>query len=900
MNLIITHKNGDFDALAAVVAASKLFTGSAVIVPEPLQANVRSFINLYRDLLPISDPKDIAGEINSIVVIDTNQKERLGKWADLLERAGQIKVFDHHPGEEDLGADQARIEAVGATTTLLLEEIIKRNIKFTEFEATLFALGIYEDTGCLTYDITTSRDVRALAYLWERGLNSSLVQEYLRTPLSDTQKQLLESLIENSELYELNQRRVLISTTALDEYVSGASVIIQLIDEIEDAGLTIIIVQMTGNIYLAARSKENDLDLLELLAPFDVKGHPAAVSAHFKGVEVAKLKKSVLEFLKSYLPPVITAEKAASKPVFTVKSDTSINETDQLLAERCFQGCPVLGEYEEMVGIVSRRDLRKGLRSDLGHAPVKGFMTRRLITASPDQPLNELRRLMVEHNIGRVPIVNREGRPVGIVTRSDILKHISFLDRQGRSLKENISTEPPGGFKAESDNNKSESGHDHCGKSATNNLSSLLNSELPARMHKLLLLIKQLAGQENVHVYLVGGIIRDLLLGHPPEKDLDFVVIGDAVAFTFNLQKLLGGAVRHFEKFGTASLHLDDGLRLDLVTARKEFYTSPAALPRVERSSLKNDLFRRDFTINTMACSLAADDFGLLYDYYNGRKDLRDKLIRVLYKLSFADDPLRILRAVRFEQRYNFAIEPETLNLIYNAAQRKVLEKVSRQRLNQELRMIYNEPSPLSILKRFAQLNVFSFLYPCAKPDEETWHLLDRIEKIIKWINRQEWKQKPDPELLYLSGLLFSLDSVERSAIIRKLSLSRERASIVLSACQEVPAVLEKLNRKALNPSTVVGYLEPLPVEAVLIALAMAESKVARDHLKNYMGALKYIRPSLKGSDLKKLGLEPSPRYQKIIASLRQALLDGKVRTPQEELDYVINYLEADKRKEEY
>ncbi len=901
--VIITHKNGDFDALAAGVAASKIYPGSAVIMPEPLQTNVRSFVNLYRDLLPVCDPKDIPEEIDSLIVIDTNSKERLGNWAHLLERSEKIIVYDHHPGEETLGADLVTNEAVGATTTLLLEKIIEKKITLTEFETSLLALGIYEDTGCLTYGVTTSRDVKAVSYLWEKGIKINLIQEYLRSPLNDAQKQLLEELIKNSKLYDLNQRRVLISTTVLDQYVSGAAVIIQLLDEIEDAGITVIIVKMTENIFMAARTREGDLNLLELLAPYRVKGYKESVSAHFKGTDVEKVRNNLVDYLTANLPPAITADQVASSPVFTISSSTTTEEADRMLAERGYQGCPVVDEGL-VVGIVSRRDLRKGLRNELGHAPVKGFMTRRIISASPGDSVTELRRILVEHNIGRVPIVNNEGKLTGIITRSDILRCLGFLDRKGKALKAKDQEIIPENAAAKS--KVMEETLDDADKAAgkdpedRDSISTLLNSELPVQVQKLLLQVSRQAENEGFEVYLVGGIIRDILLRYPPEKDLDFVVIGDAVNFTFSLQKILGGKVRHFEEFGTASLQLEDGLRLDLVTARKEFYATPAALPRVVSSSLKNDLYRRDFTINTMACSLEEGSYGRLYDYFDGRKDLSDELIRVLYKLSFVDDPLRILRAVRFEQRYNFTIEQETLALIENAVRRRVLNKVSRHRLNQELRLIYREPSPVRIMKRFEQLSLLSFLYPGVKPGRNDWRLLSDSENTLQWIAQHRWKQAPDPELVYLCALVCGLESVDRSAIIRKLNLSRDRSSIVLKACRDVPEALDRLKQEDLSPSDVVGCLDNMSMEALTLAFALTDSSEAKRNLELFMKALKYIRPSIKGNDLKKMGLKPGPRYQKIIDSLKQAVLDGRVRTPQEELDYVIDYLETEKMKEVY
>ncbi len=889
MNLIITHENGDFDALAAVVAASKLYPESVVIMPEPLQPNVRSFINLYRDLLPLIDPRELPEKIDQVIVIDTNRRDRLGKWAELLDQADSVIVYDHHPGTEDLGADQVFIEEVGATTTIILEIIRQHKMKLTDFEATLFTIGIYEDTGCLTYDISTVRDVRAAAYLWELGVNTKLIREYLRSPLNEVQKELFEKMIRHSELYELKNRRVLLSATELDEYVIGASVLLHLLDEIEDAGITVVIIKMGDNIYLAARSRDADLNLLDLLSDFEVKGYPGAVSAHIKGTGVKSLKNKILEVLEEKMPAALTAAQVASKPVFTIKSDLTISEADELLNEHNFKGSPVV-EDGELVGIISRRDLRKGLRSDLGHAPVKGFMNRRLITAAPEHSLADLRRIMVENNIGRVPILDSDGRLSGIVTRSDILRHLSFLDRRGRSIKGKKEHSLQTGLPPADDLYYSRGG--------SVSLQHLIERELSAKTRNLLKVIGRLANQENIKVYLVGGIIRDLLLKYPPEKDLDFVVVGDAVAFAYKLQKSLGGIIRHFDRFKTASLLLKEGYRIDLVTARKEYYLSPAALPRVESATLRDDLYRRDFTINAMACALAEDNFGKLYDYYNGRRDLQDKLIRVLNDQSFIDDPLRILRAIRFEQRYDFIIEEHTLKLAQEAIEKRVLEKVGRQRLNQELRLIYRELSPVKVLKRYDQLNLIPFLYQGAEPDRVTWRQLARIEDVLNWALNLEWEKKPDRELVYLGGLFNRLESAERSAIIKKLYLSQEKSKILLEGFHHLPALYRKLNWPELNPSQVVAFLEGLPSETLLLAYALAEEGPVKEHLEDYITGLRNIHPEFDGSDLKEMGLRPGPLYRRIIERLKQAVLDGDVSGFQEERDFVIKYLENVRRKE--
>ncbi len=883
MNIIITHKHGDFDALASLIAAARLYPGSRVILPDPVQPNVQSFINLYRDLLPLSEVKELSNPPESAIVVDTARKERLGEWADLLEKTEDITVYDHHhPFEDDLGARVIKAEAVGAATTLLIEEIKAKNIALTEFEATLMALGIYEDTGCLTYELTTERDVAAVAFLWQQGISVRLLQEFLRPSLSSKQKNLLEELIRNVRLHEINQRKVMISCAVIGDYVKGAAVLLQLLDEIEDANLSFIIVQMGDNVYMAARTRDGDLDLTAFLAPFNVKGHPAAVTAHFKATVPAELNKRILSFLRAYLPPLLKAGEIASRPVFTLEDSVPVSEAARALSGKNFKGCPVT-EKGALVGVISERDLQKAVRGNLEHAPVKGFMNRTVITASPEDSLTYLRRLMVEHNIGRVPLIDEAGKLDGIVTRSDLLRHLDLIDRRGRFIKKPREGDPVDKVGS--------------GTMVSDNIADLINRELPGRLQGLLPLIGSHASEQGVSIYLVGGVIRDLFIGFPLPADLDFVVLGDAVAFAASLQQKLGGKLKHFEQFGTATLFLKGGPRLDMVTARREYYAAPAALPQVEKASLKNDLFRRDFSINTMACSLMKDNYGELYDFFDGRRDIHRKQIRVLYKLSFVDDPLRILRAVRFEQRYGFAIEAETLDLMHNAVEKKVLKQVSRQRLAHELRQIYDEPEPLMILKRFARLKMLHILYPRVYASKVNWKRLEEIREMLKWSAERKWEKQPDTELTYLNSLLYDLEKGERFAIIRKLQLSKESAEVILSSCRNAPAALEKLDKEGLYPSELAAVLRDFSLEGLLLIYSLTDSERIRSYLKLYMNNLKFVRPSICGEDLKKLGLEPGPLYTEILDKLKEAILDGAVSSPQDEIEFVLSYLQNDNQK---
>lgn len=881
MKLIITHDFAGFDTLAAALAATMLYPGSQVVLTEPLQDNVRSFVALNRERLPL------AGEINEpvsrAVVIATRDKSRLGPNIKLVEQAEEVFVYHHRLSARDnLRPGRTWVEPLGAVTTLLVEQLQKNSLSLTEWEATLMALGIYEETGCLTYSGTTSRDAAATSFLWRQGINNEVLQEYLPFSLAYYPKSLLEQLLENSELFELRNRFILFSAGTLRELAHGAAFHINFLGDMWDFDLTVLFIQMDKGIYMAAYSTADDLNLLETFSFLGVKGHKKAVFTIFKGEELSGLKNMVLDNIKGFLPPAFTAEKIAASPVITLEESQDVSGALDILYDKDIGGCPVT-EKGKLTGMVSRRDLQKALRSKLGDAPIRGFMRRRVITASPDEGIKSMRRKMAEDNISRLPVVSEDGELQGIVTSSDILQALYRLDRKGKELKDGAQF-----IKIRRD----------IAITKIDNMRSLLQESLPPRIQSMLLMIGQKAEKMGVQVYLVGGAIRDLLLRGSFPKDLDFVVIPDAVSFSGELEKLLGGKLKVHEQFATASLYLDDGIHLDLVTARREFYAAPAQLPQVEVSSLKNDLYRRDFTINTLACSLLPGSFGVLYDFFEGRKDLERGIVRTLYNLSFADDPLRIIRAARFEQRFQFVIQEDTMNLIKKAVKSKVLDKLSRQRINNEAGLIYREPYPVKVLRRLHQMGVLSFIYGRVNPSLETWQRLYNISEALEWAGSRDWPDESDRELVYLCGLLYDLESEERFAIMRRLHFSKARAAVVMEVCRAAPGLLDKLSGNQLQHSSIVKRLEPFTLEGLLFMLALSPDEKTGRMIKLYLDNLRFVQPRLGGSDLQKLGLQPGPLYGEILQALREAVLDGRVRSAREEEVFMRRCLE-EKREEE-
>jgi tRNA nucleotidyltransferase (CCA-adding enzyme) len=291
-------------------------------------------------------------------------------------------------------------------------------------------------------------------------------------------------------------------------------------------------------------------------------------------------------------------------------------------------------------------------------------------------------------------------------------------------------------------------------------IEKLLKKKLPVRLFRLICKIGKAAEDYGVSAYLVGGCVRDLLLS-VKNLDLDVVVEGDAIALVGLLKKELKVGVLTHPRFGTATITLPDGFKIDIASSRKEHYAYTAALPQVEFSAIKEDLFRRDFTINALAVKINRKNFGQLLDLFDGQRDLKKGKIRVLHEMSFQDDPTRIVRAIRFEQRYDFKIEPKTFKLMRKALSSRLLEKLSCFRLGREFILLLKEEKPLKAILRFDRLCGLKLIHPTIK--------LDRRLKL-----RLKSPRPGDDWLVYFALLTRRLNERELEKLCRDFSLTRK------------------------------------------------------------------------------------------------------------------------------
>lgn len=412
-----------------------------------------------------------------------------------------------------------------------------------------------------------------------------------------------------------------------------------------------------------------------------------------------------------------------------------------------------------------------------------------------------------------------------------------------------------------------------------------MKDRLPAPLASLLHEIGELADQHRVRVYAVGGFVRDLLLG-VTNLDVDLVVEGNGIAFARTLARTRQAHVTVHERFGTAVVTLENGFKFDVATARTERYDYPAALPTVKQGSIKEDLHRRDFTINTLAISLNAPRFGEVVDDDGGRRDLQNKSIRVLHPLSFIEDPTRVFRAVRFEQRLGFHLDGETETLMKEAASLDLVQRLSHARRSREMILLLSERQPRTLLTRLADFDLLRCIHPELKWSPGLAGLMKDVEETLTWHNRLAMDRPIRQWIVYTLALMDSLPTPAAREALSRFTFPRRQTRRTSWATHESPRLLRDLNQRT-KPSEVFRLLGGLPDETLIFLMAKIPSQSGKRKIANLLTTAGRPTPTLRGKDLKAMGLKPGPVYQKVLDRLLDARLDGEVTTEADERQFV-------------
>ena len=869
MDLITTHINADFDCLGSMIAARRLYPGAAMVFPGGQERTLREFfLKSAQYAFDFQKLKDIdLDQVDRLILVDVRQSSRIGPLDKLANRPGlTLHIYDHHPDSAaDLRGEVEHVRAVGSTVTVLTLLFMERGLVPNADEATMMMLGLYEDTGSLTFATTTVDDYRAAAFLLEHGANLNVIASMLARELTPDQIRLLNDLLANRGVLNVHGIDISITHASVDYFVGDIAALTHKLRDIENLDALIVAVRMESRVFLVARSRRPEINAGEILAEFGGGGHASAAAASVRDQTLPQVLEKLPELLQRHVHPQWLVGHLMSTPVKSVTPGDTVASAHQLFNRFNINAAPVL-DAGQVRGVITRQVADKAIYHGMGAQPVGEFMTGEFRAVTPETTVEELKELIVSGNQRFVPVL-REGRLVGAVTRTDLLRHLTASS--GGAPRAVGLGKPPGRQLRRAQ------------------VQRLIRGRLPQNVQQLLTALGLVADRLGVAAFAVGGFVRDLLLNQP-NLDVDVVIEGDGIAFAEAFALENGGRVRCHRKFGTAVIIFPDGFKLDVTSARLEYYLHPGALPDVEHASVKLDLYRRDFTINTLAIALNPGQFGELVDHYGGVRDLEERAVRVLHNLSFVEDPTRMFRAVRFEQRLGFHIGRQTEQLLRSAVRLGVLNRVSGKRLASELMLILAERNPLAAVNRLAAFDLLHALHPGLAKRLDFQREFDEAKRAMDWYDLLYTGQPCRRWICYLLVLTATLSPEGMHGLCQRLSLPRRDIELLVDQRRTGVRLLRRLEARrsqARQPRAVDlhRWLTPLATEVVLFMMALTGQERIRQWLSRYITQLRGVRALLTGHDLQRLGVAPGPAYKTILADLLRARLNGEVTTTEDE-----------------
>lgn len=889
-SIITAHLNADFDALAAMLAAQKIYPEAMLVTPPYLdKRRMEDFLKSSGFMPPAGaatpapglfyQPKDCDfSQVRLLIVVDTRQRERLTHIASVLDNPGlKIHVYDHHPDSaDDLPAHCSTVREWGASTTVLTSLLQEKDLSLSASEATLLGLGLYEDTGAFTSPQTTRDDFLAAAWLLGQGMDLNRITDILDNSLTSRQVNILNRMIENAATHEIHGVNMVFTELVLDCFVEDFALLVHQLMNMEKAQAVLALGQMGDRVHIAARSRLPDkLDVGKICAAFGGGGHPYAAAASVKDKTIAELKTELFALFFSAINEEINVGAKMTAPAKVVEESDSLAEAEAVMLRYGLKAAPVVvNGGMRCLGLLEHQTAARAVSHKLGNRPVSDYMNGGAKTLLPSSSLYPAMDIILNQRQRMVPVVDAAENVLGVLTRTDIMRLL--LDESIR-----ISDGVP--------------------LSATQkerNVAALMKEKLPEAYYDLLTLIGKLADKLGTSVYVVGGFVRDLLLDRV-NLDIDLTVEGDGMEFANALAEQLGGRMRSHPKFQTSLVIYQDGQsveqRIDVATARLEYYEYPGALPTVELSSIKMDLSRRDFSINALAIRLNPAHFGLLVDPFGAQRDMKDKNVRVLHSLSFVEDPTRVMRAVRFEKRFGFKMDQQSEKLVKNCLQLGLVRNLSGTRLFNELKHIFNEKTPLPCLERLDNFGALADMHALLKLTPAKAELLAGVEEVLSWYNLLFLQEKPEVWAVYLLGLCAGLKYKEMAEVLKRFLFTQRAGSdfqrLRESTRKGAGLIGEWKNSAARDPRGLYAILLPLSLEGILYIMAQAEFRDIKKEISHFLSRLRHLRLEINGRDIMELGAPRGPGVGLVLRRVMEARLEDKAATREEQLALAKQYL---------
>ena len=855
LKLITTHINPDFDAFASAVGIQKLYLDHRIVVEGDFSSSLNRFIDSQRLLFPFYRTKEIEFKrISSLVVVDTSDLGRLSsRITDHITDQTEIVFFDHHEYKNLSSIGKHCSKTLGACISLVCSILKEKKVGLSPRDATLYATALYKETGMFSFATTTPEDLNIGAWLLEIGASLPEISTYAGLELEKTQMELYDALLSNVRTERVDGLEIAIALTRADELPAGLSAVIDRLWGLLGYDNLITLVQVDSRVYFSARSRNRQIRLEKLFETSEIRQHPLVTFGYIEGIDVETVYKNVIDHLTENITEFMQVRDIMTRPVRTVLSEMPISEASKIMKNTGHSGLPVVSG-SKLVGIVTKRDVEKAERHSISDEPISTIMSTNLVTIKSSDSVSDAIMKMMDYDLGRL-LVLEDGILEGILTKTDLMR-----SRYGLKLAS------PEGVRSDDSHSQVK-------------VAKLLQDRLGARIATMLRFLGNVGSELSMAVYVVGGFVRDLLLGIP-NYDIDVVVEGNANIFARTFQRYFKAKVVDHKEFMASSMFLTDGTRIDVATARTEYYDEPAMLPNVEMSTIKKDLYRRDFSINAMAIKINQEDFGLLLDFFGCRRDLARGIIRALHNLSFVEDPTRILRAVRFETRYGFKIEDQTATHLQRYAAEGYIERVTGQRIRDELEKLLKEPHMAGAIERLVQFGILEHVFPVHTFDTETRTMLRsfservlRIREIIGPINN-----------LYVVSMILLRDSdrISVKRAIERYGFPRRFSDRLFHAAGVLQELKQKKPQKLSQFYLIVGSLNSEELAFIDSGLEDEASSL----FLSYINDLNELRLEIDGNALmKEYNVPEGPAIKKLLQELVCARLDGL--PPEKEHDFV-------------
>lgn len=852
MHLATTHLGADLDGVASLVALSLLEPGIELVVPGSMEETTRRFWKEQQRGLPkihtLSQLRAALkkGPIERLLVVDTASPDRIGELAKLVDQAGAVLAFDTHPPADD-DLPRAPMPEVAACISALVLRLAEEALHPAPEQAGLFLLGIHQDTGHFTYSGTRPLDHRAAALCHGWGAPLDWVARYIPKGFTKHQLGLLEAMAKSVDFVDGGGLDVAVLSLDQGEYEPDLSALVEQLRAAEEWPAALLLAGSGERISVIGRS-DGALDLASLLSPFGGGGHPQAASATLRGLSLQEARAIVRGALEEALGGRRSVGDVAVHPFVDAPERSTIREAGELIHQRRIDTLPLFrgrGKKKAYTALVTRRETDAALALGLGERPVSEIAALSPEWLAPSAPLADARSALIA-GPRRLLLVGEPPAAEGIVTRGVVFRAFeeSSPDRAGIRMRP---------------------------KEVSRRLRAALGERWAA-----VRALGALAGERGTSLHLVGGAVRDLFLERPIH-DIDLIVGHDAPGFAKEAAEALGGEVKIHGAFGTASWTGPDGTSVDLASARYEHYEKLAALPQVAlEAGLRQDLFRRDFTINAMAISVDPQGLGTLHDPYGGLEDLREGLLRVLHGLSFHDDPTRGFRAARFAARFDFRLAPETFGLLRAAQRAGAFERLGQERLGAELDRLLEEPAVVQAFRLLREWGLTQVIHPRFSASARFLEQLGRGRDACARLEGLSGGRAPaQAEVLWLA-VASAIPAEDRRGLERLVVGGARQRRRFREGPEKVREIVTRLGRTRRG-SWVARMLEPLDAAELgwALALSLGGGGRAQGWVEWWLREGRAITPVVDGDRLIEMGFRQGPKLGRALEAARDAAWDG-------------------------